>query len=466
MTPCSTPGAWPGWGCRVIPQVRYARSGDVTIAYQVVGDAPVDLIVGLPQISHLEVAWEGAEYARMFDRLSSFSRLMLFDKRGVGMSDRGVGVASLEERMDDIRAVLDAVGSERAVVFGASESGPMAILFAATYPERTTSLVVYGSNLCGGWRADNPVVTRQWPTRAAYEQDIAGWEEGVRRDWGESTFSSAVLAPSRVGDPACREWLSRMARLGSSPASAIELVRMNREIDIRPVLPSVHVPTLVLHRGQDSAVPVEYGRYLAAHIAEAKYVELPGVDHLPSVADMDLMVDEIEEFVTGVRRGPDPDRVLLTVLFTDIAGSSERAARLGDRAWAQTLERHNALVRRELDRYRGREVDTAGDGFFAVFDGPARAVRCALEAERAAQSLGLEIRAGAHTGECELAGEAVRGVAVHVGARVAAQAGAGEVLVTSTVKDLAAGSGLSFQELGSRALKGIPGEWSLYRARA
>lgn len=447
----------------MIPRVRYARSGDVTIAYQVVGNAPVDLIVGLPQISHLEVAWEGAEYARMFDRLSSFSRLMLFDKRGVGMSDRSVGVASLEERMDDIRAVLDAVESERAVVFGASESGPMAILFAATYPERTTSLVVYGSNLCGGWRADNPVVTRRWPTRAAYEQDIAGWEEETRRDWGEATYS-AGLAPSQVGNPAFREWLARMARLGSSPTSAIALERMNRDIDIRPVLSSVHVPTLVLHRERDSAVPVEYGRYLAAHIPDAKYVELSGVDHLPSVADMDLLVDEIEEFVTGARRGPDPDRVLLTVLFTDIAGSSELTSRMGDRAWAQILERHNTLVRRELDRYRGREVDTAGDGFFAVFDGPARAVRCALEAERAARSLGLQIRAGAHTGECELAGKAVRGMAVHVGARVAAHAGPGEVLVTSTVKDLAAGSGLSFQALGSRTLKGIPEEWSLYRA--
>ena len=447
------------------PRVRYARSGDVTIAYQVVGDAPIDLIVGLPDISHLEVAWEGAELARLFDRLSSFSRLMLFDKRGVGMSDRSVGVPGLEERMDDIRAVLDAVGSERAVVFGASESGPMAILFAASYPQRTIALVVYGSVVCGGWREDDPVATRRWSTRAAYEQDIAAWEEQTRRDWGEAAYNPE-FAPSQAGNPAFWEWLSRMARLGSSPASTIALERMNREIDIRPALPSIHVPTLILHREHDAAVPVEYGRYLAAHIADAKYVELPGADHLPSVADVDPIVDEIEEFVTGVRRGPDPDRVLLTVLFTDIVGSSELAARLGDRAWAGTLERHNALVRRELARYRGREVNTTGDGFLAVFDGPARAVRCALETQRAARSLGLEIRAGAHAGECELAGEDVRGLAVHVGARVAAAAGAGEMLVTSTIQDLAAGSGLSFQAVGSRTLKGIPGQWSLYRAGA
>jgi class 3 adenylate cyclase len=448
----------------MVPPVHYTRSGDITVAYQVVGDGPIDLVVGLPSISHLEVAWEGPEYARLFDRLAGFSRLLLFDKRGVGMSERIAGPATLEDRMDDIRAVMDGAGSERAVIFGASESGPMSILFAATYPERTSALVVYGSTVCGGWHEDDPIAVSWWPTREAYKQEFEASCEKLRLHWGDPAFSAGGLAPSRAADAGFTAWLTRMFCLGSSPNAAIALRRMNAEIDIRPVLPSVRVPTLIVHREMDSAEPVEYGRYLAAHIPDSKYVELPGVDHLPSVDDMDLMVDEIEEFVTGFRRGPDPDRVLLTVLFTDIVGSSQIAAHLGDRAWAQALARHHAVIRGALARYRGREVDTAGDGFFAVFDGPARAVRCALEAARSVHSLGLDIRAGLHTGECELAGDTVRGLAVHAGARVAALATAGEVVTTGTVKDLVGGSGLRFESLGTRALKGLPGEWPVYRA--
>lgn len=448
----------------MVPPVHYTRSEDVTVAYQVVGDGPIDLVVGLPYISHLEAAWEGPEYARLFDRLAGFSRLLLFDKRGVGMSERIAGPATLEDRMDDIRAVMDDVGSQRAVIFGASESGAMSILFAATYPERTSALVVYGSNVCGGWHEDDPIAVRRWPTREAYQQGAEADYHEIQLHWGEPAMMVGGLAPSRADDAAFANWLARMFCMGSSPNAAIALDRMNQEIDVRQVLSSVRVPTLILHRDEDSAVPVEYGRYLAAHIHGAKYVELHGGDHFPSVDGMDLLVDEIEEFVTGFRRGPDPDRVLLTVLFTDIVGSTEMVARVGDRAWAQTLARHHAVVRGALARYRGREVNTAGDGFFAVFDGPARAVRCALEAARSVHSLGLDIRAGLHTGECELAGDDVRGQAVHVGARVAALATAGEVMTTGTVKDLVGGSGLRFETLGTRALKGLPGEWPVYRA--
>jgi pimeloyl-ACP methyl ester carboxylesterase len=297
----------------MVPPVCYTRSGDVTVAYQVIGDGPVDLVVGLPSISHLEAAWEGPELARLLDRLAGFSRLLLFDKRGVGMSERIAGPAALEDRMDDIRAVMDSGGSERAVIFGASESGPMSILFAATYPERTSALAVYGSNVCGGWREDDPVAVRCWPTREAYEQEFEEWCDELRLHWGDPAFSVGGLAPSRAGDVVFAEWLTRMFCLGSSPNAAIALARMNEQIDVRPVLPSVRVPTLILHREMDSAVPVEYGQYLAAHIPGNRYVELPGGDHFPSVGDMDLVADEIEEFVTGFRRGPDPDRVLLTV---------------------------------------------------------------------------------------------------------------------------------------------------------
>jgi class 3 adenylate cyclase len=453
----------------VVPPVRYAHSGDVTIAYQVVGDGPIDLIIGMGDITHLEVIWEGPEFARLLNRLASFARVMVFDKRGVGLSDRVPGPAggTLEERMDDIRAVMDAAGSRRAVVFGASEAGPMAILFAATHPERTAALVVYGSMVRGGWHEDDPVAINRWPTRAAFDRDITARFVEIRRSWGEPGFEEPgirVMSPSRVGDTAFRDWLARLNRLGASPSAVIALAQMNHQIDIRNVLPSIHVPTLILHVEGDAAVSVQRGRYLAAHIPGAKYVELPGTDHLGTVADMDLMADEIEEFVTGVRRGPDPDRVLLTVLFTDIVGSSDMVARLGDRAWTNALEVHHAAIRRELARYRGREVNTAGDSFFAVFDGPARAVRCALEAIRSVRPSGIDIRAGLHTGECELTGESVGGIAVHIGSRVAGLADAGEVLVTNTVKDLVAGSGLTFAAVGTRQLKGIPGEWALYRA--
>jgi class 3 adenylate cyclase len=448
----------------MVPTVQYTRSGDVTIAYQVVGEGAMDLVVGLPHISHLEVAWEGAEYAHLFDRLGSFSRLLLFDKRGVGMSERLPGPATLEERADDIRAVMDACGSERAVIVGLSESGAMSVVFAASHPARTAALVTYGAPPCGGWHADDPVVVRDWPTRETYRRHVEIELDEMLRDWGQTQAHTGLVSEQRADEARVANWLMRMECMGASPSSAAALFRMNEGLDVREVLSTVGVPTLVLHREKDSVVPVEYGRYLAQHIPDAKYVELPGEDHLPSVTDMDLLVDEIEEFVTGFRRGPDPDRVLMTVLFTDIVNSTARAVELGDNEWMRMLERHHGIIRATLQRYGGREVDTAGDGFFAVFDGPARAVRCALEATRAVRSIGLEIRAGVHTGECEVTDDGVRGLAVHVGARVASLGAAGDVLVTDTVKDLVTGSGLRFESAGRHSLKGVPGDRMIYHA--
>ena len=445
------------------PEVHYARSGDVTIAYQVVGDGPIDMVTASGSVTHLEVLWEEPGYSRYLQRLARFARLIVFDKRGVGMSDRVAGVATLEERMDDLRAVMDAVGSPRAVMFGQSEGGPMAVLFAATFPERTTALVVYGSMVRGGWHPDDPNSLAIAPTRADYERLVAEREESVRREWG-APLSLSVLAPSRADDPAFAAWWSRLLRLGSSPAAVIALSRMNREIDVRGVLPTIRVPTLVLHRRDDTDVPVGEGRYLASHIPGARYVELPGRDHLPSVGDMEGLVGEIEEFVTGVRSAPEVDRILATVVFTDMVGSTELARRLADRAWADLLARYLSRCQLTIDAHRGRLVDTAGDGVFATFDGPARAVRCALALVRTAQDLGVEVRAGVHTGECELDDGSVRGIAVHVGARVAAAASPSEVLVSGTVRDLVAGSGLTFEPRGQHSLKGVDGLWTLFRA--
>jgi class 3 adenylate cyclase len=381
-------------------------------------------------------------------RLASFSRLILFDKRETGLSDRVAGIATLEERMDDVRAVMDAVGSEQAAVFGISEGGPMSILFAATYPERTSALVVYGSF---------PEFSYWIPTPEALEQLLTKIEQG----WG-TCVTLPMFAPNFVEDAQFRHWWARFERSGASPGAVKALMRMNSEINISHVLPAIRVPTLILHRAEDTAVTVEGSRFMAERIPGAKYVELSGRDHVPMLGDADAILDEIEEFLTGTRLGAETDRALLTVLFTDIVGSTERAAELGDRRWRDLLDSHRTVMRHELARYRGREVATTGDGFLATFDGPARAIRCAIGAREAVRQLGLEIRAGLHTGECELLGEDVGGIAVHIGARVAASARPGEVLVSSTVKDLVAGSGLQFEDRGTRTLKGIPDEWRLF----
>ncbi len=438
------------------PETRYAQAPDgVSIAYQVVGEGPRDLVWVPGWVSHLEAAWEEPTLARFFDRLASFSRLILFDKRGTGLSDRvpESELPTLETRMGDVRTVCAAAGSTEAALLGVSEGAPMCVLFAATHPERTTAIVLFGGYAKRLQAPDYP-----WGiTQEAHEASI----DEMARGWGGPVGLEA-RAPSKLHDDRFRENWARYLRLGASPGAVLALSRMNAEIDVRSVLDTVLVPTLVLHRTGDHAVPVGAGRYLAEHIPDASYVELPGDDHLPWIGDAEVVIGEIEEFLTGVRTGSAHDRLLATVLFTDIVGSTERAATLGDRAWSDLLAAHHARVREQIARFGGREIDTAGDGFLATFDGPARAVRCAGAISDALRPLGLEVRAGVHTGEIEVAGDDVRGIAVHIGARVAAVAGPSEVWVSSTVKDLVAGSGLVFDDRGLHTLKGVPDQWHLY----
>jgi len=439
------------------PQTRFTRSGNVHIAYQVVGDGPLDLVYIPGWVSHVELAWEEPTLASFLERLASFSRLIVFDKRGTGLSDRvpDSQLPTHEERMDDLRAVMDAAGSDRAAIFGFSEGGSLATLFAATYPQRTIALVTFGCFAKRIWAPDYP-----WaPTPEQRERDY----EVVARDWG-GAMDLASLVPSKAGDEAFTRRLATYLRRAASPGAAVALLRMNTQIDIRAVLPAIRVPTLVLQRVGDLDANVEEGRFLARHIPGARLIELPGVDHLPWVGDQNAVLDEVQEFLTGVRPIADIDRVLATVLFTDIVGSTETAARLGDRAWRVLLEQHHAMVRKELVRFRGREVNTAGDGFLATFDGPARAIRCAFAVRDGARALGLATRAGLHTGEIEQSAADVGGIAVHIGARVAAAASADETLVSSTVKDLVVGSGIAFADRGAHTLKGVPGEWRLYAA--
>ncbi len=439
------------------PKTRYARSGDVHIAYQALGEGDRDLVLMPGFVSHVEHFWEDPGVARFLRRLASFSRLIVFDKRGTGLSDRvpDSQLPTLEQRMDDVRAVMDDVGSNHAALFAPSDAGAMAILFAATYPDRTTGLILYG---CFAASAKDP----EYPwgqTPAELDRSLLRWE----RNWGKGAMYMELFAPSMVGDRRYEEWFAKLERLSVSPGAAITLGRMNAEIDVRHVLPAVRVPTLILHRIGDQVVYVDEGRFLAERIPGAKYMELPGADHWPWNGDSESILQEVKGFLTGSREIPEPDRVLATVMFTDIVGSTKLAADLGDRRWAELLEDHHHLVRRELARFRGREVDTAGDGFLATFDGPARAIWCASAIREVVKGLGIEIRAGLHTGECEVVGEKMRGVAVHIGARVAALAGPGEILVSRTVTDLVAGSGLTFEDRGSHALKGVPGEWQLFR---
>jgi class 3 adenylate cyclase len=439
------------------PETRYARSGDVSVAYQVVGGGPVDLVF-VPVISHLELEWESTPQARFLSRLSSISRLILLNQRGTGMSDRVPGLPTLEMRMDDIRAVMDAASCERAVVFGLGDSGPLGVLFAATYPERTRALVLMNSSPRFVRNPELPWL----PTLP----DTESRAEDYERRWGDPAFMDEFLGalnPS-ASDEEVRE-IARLLRNAVSPGSAAAYVRMNVEVDVCQVLPSIRVPTLVLQR-KDASWDIRSSQYFAEHIPGARLVELPGADFAPYLGDQEQLFAELELFLADVRQGKlwqvEADRVLATVLFSDIVGSTEKAATLGDRGWRELLERHHAHVRRQLVHFRGKEMDTAGDGFFASFDGPARAIRCGRAIAKTLAELGLEVRVGLHTGECELVDGKMTGIAVHTGARVAAQAEPGEVLVSSTVKDLVAGSGITFQDRGTHQLKGIPGEWQLY----
>jgi pimeloyl-ACP methyl ester carboxylesterase len=437
---------------------RYAKSNGVNIAYQVVGDGPRDLVYVPGWISNIEVMWEEPAMARFLDRLAQFARLILFDKRGTGLSDPVAidALPGLEERMDDLRAVMDAVNSRSATLLGHSEGGNMSILFAATYPARTERLILAG---CYAKRVRSP--DYPWaPTPAQRAADI----EETERSYGDPDQLPDWLAPSRMGDPRFRNWLARYMRLGASPRAAAHLLEMNTLIDTSNVLPSIQVPTLGLYRRDDRDVSVEEGRWIADRIPGAVFVEIPGSDHLLNGSGSDEMLAQIEEFMTGRRSEIAAERALATVLFTDIVGSTETATRLGDRAWRDLLELHNDAVREQIVRYHGRVVGTQGDGFLATFDGPARAIRAAQDITRAVAPLGIEVRAGLHTGEIEQIGDDVAGLAVHIGARVASLAGPSEVLVSRTVKDLVAGSGIEFEDRGLHRLKGVPDEWQIYSA--
>jgi pimeloyl-ACP methyl ester carboxylesterase len=440
-------------------ETRYALSGDVHIAYQVTGDGPFDLVFVPGFVTHMELQWRMPGFGDFLDILGSFARLIRFDKRGTGMSDPVSGAPSFETRMDDVRAVMDAAGSRRAAFYGLSEGAAMAILFAATYPERVAALAVRSASPRTLWAPDFPWGRSPEDYRRETEQALrvyASREEArtVVRGLGMQTAEEV-------------EAYIDLLRYGASPGTLGALYAMNRDIDIREVLATVRVPTLVMHGGEDRVVPVEVGRYTAEQLQAVRFVELPGVGHLALGDSQSQITVELERFLAeawqaGSFDDSEPERMLATVMFTDIVGSTAKAIELGDRRWRDVLERHNALVRRELLRYRGREIDSAGDGFLASFDGPARAIRCAAAIVEGVRSLGIQVRAGLHTGECEIADGKVAGIAVHTGARVAAHAKADEVLVSSTVKDLVAGSGITFSERGTHELKGIPGEWRLF----
>jgi pimeloyl-ACP methyl ester carboxylesterase len=440
------------------PSTQYAKSGDTSIAYQVVGDGPIDLVLVLGFTTHIELQWEGAPFARFCERLGSFSRLILFDKRGSGLSDPVPEVPTLEQRIDDVRAVMDAVGSERAALFGVSEGGPMSILFAATHPERANALVLHGAMARTTEAPDYP-----WASPAEALRESAA--EFIAPYWGSDAEGMVELfAPSFAGDPRMLEYLGRLERNSASPAMVQQVFEMFLGTDVRDILPTIHIPTLVTHRRGDRVVNWRAGRDLAERIEGSKYVELDGIDHLPWAGDSDAVIGEVQEFLTGARSEAEPDRVLATVMFTDICGSTERAAELGDAHWRNLLEAHQTALRRDLDRFKGREVKTLGDGSLATFDGPARAIQCGHAIAQTARSLGLEDRIGIHSGEVEVMDEDVGGIAVHIAARVGALAGAGEVLVTSTVKDLVAGSNIQFEDRGVSELKGVPDEWRLFAA--
>jgi pimeloyl-ACP methyl ester carboxylesterase len=432
----------------------YAKSGDVHIAYRVFGDGPRDIILIPGTVSHVELYWELPANQYMLKRLSSFARVIVFDKRGQGLSDR-VGEQTLEERSGDVIAVLDAVGSDRAAIYGWSEGGAMSLMTAASYPERISALVLVGSYAS--------MQAEPWSLpREQFDALLQGAETG----WGKGILVP-LNAPSRAGDKDFVKWWAQLERAAASPGAILALLRANYDIDVRHILPSITVPTLIFHREHDSQVPVRAGRYLAEHIPGARWIELPGEDHLIQTLDqevLDKLLDEVEEFITGTRQRPEPDRVLATLLMNDIVSSTERAVEVGDSRWNELLTQYYATVRKELAAFQGREVNTTGDGVLATFDGPARAIRCAMQLRDELRLGGLEVRSGLHTGEVAKRGDAVAGIAVHIGARVSALAAPGEVLVTRTVRDLVAGSGIAFEERGEHELKGVPDRWAVYAA--
>src|SRR5947209_6816196 len=441
-----------------IPPTRYAKSDEVSIAYQVLGDGPIDLVLVLGFATHLELQWESPLLARFFERIASFARLILFDKRGTGLSDPVAEVPTLERRIDDVRAVMDAAGSDRAALLGISEGGPMSVLFAAAHPARASALVLYGAMGRTTEAPDYP-----WASPAEALRESAA--EFIAPYWGQDAQGIvALFAPSLVDDRQAVEFAARMERSAASPAMVQQIFEMFMDIDVRAVLPTVHIPTLILHRHGDRVVNRRAGKDLAARIPGARYVELPGIDHQPWAGDSEVVLGEIEEFLTGARSVPEPERVLATLMFTDIVGSTQRAGELGDARGRELLSAHHAAVRRDLTRFRGREVKNLGDGSLATFDGPARAIRCGRAITEAGRSRGLEVRVGLHCGEVELIGDDVGGIAVHVAARVGSMAAPGEVLVSSTVKDLAAGSGVRFTDRGTKQLKGLPEKWRLFAA--
>jgi pimeloyl-ACP methyl ester carboxylesterase len=438
------------------PKTAYARSGDLHIAYQVVGDGSTDVALVDQWFSQMEAQWDVPPLASFLHRLAAFSRLVVFDKRGTGLSDPVAvsALPSLEQWMDDLRAVLDDVGIERAALVGGVAGALMVMLFAATYPERTKALVLVDPFARMPQAPDYPIGFAPEEVTRRVER-FTGWGQGALLD---------VMAPSAAADHGFRELWARYERQSTSPAAAYAMVRMMYQADLREVLPAIRVPTLVIHRREATRIPPRLGRYIADRIPGARFVEVPGVDDFMWAGDQDAVIEEIQEFLTGVRPRPEPDRVLATILFTDIIGSTERAAELGDRRWRDLLARHHALLRDHIQRARGREIDTAGDGFLATFDGPARGIMCAGEIARDVRDLGIAIRAGMHTGEIELMGDDIGGIAVHITARIMAMAGSGEVLVSSTVKDLVTGSDFKFEDRGAHILRGVPGEWRLFAA--
>jgi pimeloyl-ACP methyl ester carboxylesterase/DNA-binding winged helix-turn-helix (wHTH) protein len=430
------------------PPVRYARSGDIHIAYRVYGDGPHDIVMIPGTLAHLEVFWGIPSYQQLLKRLTAFGRVIVFDKRGQGLSDRVVAEQTLEERIDDVRAVMDAAGSRSAAIYGWSEGGPMSIMFAATYPERVTALILYGT-----FASVKDAVSR--------EENEVGLAE-IERHWGEAVLLR-TYAPSAMNDPAMVEWGRKMEYASASPGSIVDLLRANYEIDVRHILPSVKVPTLVMHRTGDRPVPVALGRYVAEHVPRAIYSEIPGDDHFVTDAETaDFIADKIERLITGGLHGPEPDRVLATVMFTHIVDSIERAATMGEQRWSNLLRRFYEILRNELATFRGHEIRTVSDGLLATFDGPARAIRFACSIRDKVPRLGLHLRTGLHTGECDLSGENLHGIAVDIAATVASMAKADQVMLSSTVKDLVAGSNLRFVDRGTHALKDIPGEWHLF----
>jgi len=437
----------------VAPVARYAKSGDLHIAYAVEGDGPIDLVWVPPWISHVEYLWAEPTLERFGKRLTQFARVITFDRRGSGLSDPFFGTPTLEEQMDDVLAVMDAVGSEEAAICGTLEGGPMASLFAATHPDRVSALVLYATFARATWAPDYDWA---WPAERRDEEMAALVEH-----WGQGFVASGV-APSMRDEAGFMDWAGRLERLAASPGTIRRIIDLIGAYDVRDVLPSIRVPTLVLHRTNDSFIKVEHSRYIASKVPGARYVELEGEDNMFSLGDSESIIGEIEEFLTGTRHEREPDRMLATVLFTDICESTQRAAEMGDRGWRFLLERHDALFRQALDRHRGREVKRTGDGFLATFDGPARAIRCAASVAEAMGSLGLQIRAGLHTGELEVMDGDLGGLAVHIASRVMSAAGPNEVLVSGTVKDLVVGSGIEFEDRGETELRGVPGEWRLF----